>query len=93
MCLLRYLYTFSKNDVILSVRKRYYALGLGLELGLRLVLALGLELRLRLGLAEISFRSMGFSRKKPVNSVYCNRSVYCHIEVYSYTFFIRTSKF
>jgi len=27
-----YLYTFSKNDVISSVRKRYCALGLGLEL-------------------------------------------------------------
>jgi len=31
--LTRYLYIFSKNDVISSVRKRYCALGLGLQLG------------------------------------------------------------
>jgi len=34
MCAHRYLYTFSNNDVISSVRKHYCALGLGLELGL-----------------------------------------------------------
>jgi len=44
-----YLYTFSKNDVISSVQKRYCALALGLEL--------------RLGLAEIRFQSNVFSSK------------------------------
>jgi len=47
---LGYLYTWSKNDVILSLRKHYCAvgggLGLGLELGLRLVLGLELDLGL-----------------------------------------------
>jgi len=38
------------NDVISSVRKRYYALGLGLGLGLELELRLELELELGLGL-------------------------------------------
>jgi len=33
-CNLWYLYTWSKNDVILSVRNHYCALGLGLELAL-----------------------------------------------------------
>jgi len=50
---LRYLYTFSKNDVISLVRKRYCALGLRLQLGLGL----------GLGLAEIRFRSNVFSSK------------------------------
>jgi len=36
------LYTFSNNDVISSVRKRYYALGLGFGLGLGLELGLGI---------------------------------------------------
>jgi len=44
VCSTRYLYTWSKNDVISSVRKHYCALGLGLELGL--VLELGQELGL-----------------------------------------------
>jgi len=43
-----YLYTWSKNDVISSFRKHYWALGL--ELGLGLGLGLGLELGLGLGL-------------------------------------------
>jgi len=43
--LIRYLYTWSKNDIILLVRKHYCALGLflGLGLGLGLGLVLGLE--------------------------------------------------
>jgi len=43
--LFRYLYTWSINDIISSVRKHYWALGLELELGLGLVLELGLGLR------------------------------------------------
>jgi len=39
----------SKNDVISSVRKHNYALGLGLGLELGLGLVLGLELKIGLG--------------------------------------------
>jgi len=48
--IMRYLYTWSKNDVVSSVRKRYCALGLelGLELELRLELGLGLGFMLEL---------------------------------------------
>jgi len=46
------MYTFSKNDVISSVRKRNCNLGLGLRL----------ELGIGLGLAEIRFRNV-FSSK------------------------------
>jgi len=45
----RYLYTWSKNDVISSVWKQYCALERGLKLELGLGLVLGLELELGLG--------------------------------------------
>jgi len=91
-------HTFSKNDIILSVRKRYCALGLrlGLELQLQLrvlvsKLGLRLELELKLGLvlglAEICLRSNVFSSK-------CSRSnlqqsfsdTFSLIAVYFYVF-------
>jgi len=53
----KHLFTFSKNDVISSVQKRYCALGLGLDLWF------GLTLGLVLGLRENHFLSNVFSSK------------------------------
>jgi len=69
-------YTFSKNDVILSVRKRFCALGLGLEI------ELGLELvtvwvRVSAMLAEIRFRSKVFSSKRSRFAI--NLTIYSNI--------------
>jgi len=64
------LHTISKTDIILSVQKRYCALGLGLKL----TLGLGLGWELGLGLEETSFRPSVLSSK-------CSRSL-----TYSYTF-------
>jgi len=53
--LAQYLYTFSKNDVISSAWKHYFALRLGLGLKLKLGFELKLGIGLGLGLAEMRF--------------------------------------
>jgi len=64
MEIFRHLQTFSKNDVISSVRKRYCALGLGLDLELEI------GLWLALGLAETHFRLNVVIKKEFQHSLY-----------------------